>query len=149
MLDNNGLLDSETYVKKTKALSLHMFFVLDVGQRISRTARRNKNDEKFRGVYKVIEKEYNLLVKIFEKYYDSYEEMLCRVKDLENDTVIWSDSFLEFFPYQNALSQLKKPKIYKAEQIDTLSLMFHYYVPLSPSIKGYFLCSQLHQFQHH
>lgn len=115
MLDNNGLLDSETYVKKTKALSLHMFFVLDVGQRISRTARRNKNDEKFRGVYKVIEKEYNLLVKIFEKYYDSYEEMLCRVKDLENDTVIWSDSFLGFFPYQNALSQLKKPKIYKAE----------------------------------
>lgn len=63
----------------------------------------------------MIEKEYDLLLKIFEKYYDSYEEMLCRVKDVENDTVIWSDSYLEFFPYQNALSQLKKPKIYKTE----------------------------------
>jgi len=56
-----------------------------------------KTTKKFRGVYKVIEKEYNLLVKIFEKYYDSYEEMLYQVKDVESDTVIWSDSFLEFF----------------------------------------------------
>ena len=75
----------------------------------------NKNDKKTREVYKVIEKEYELLLKIFEKYYDSYEEMLYRVKDVENDTVIWSDSFLEFFPYQYALSQLKEPKIYKTE----------------------------------
>ncbi|EPY14144.1 hypothetical protein [Paenibacillus alvei] len=64
---------------------------------------------------KAIEKEYDLLLRIFEKYYDSYEEMLNRAKNVEQDTVIWSDSFLEFFPYQNALNQLKKPKIYKTE----------------------------------
>ena len=75
----------------------------------------NKNYKKIREVYKVIKKDYDLLLEIFEKYYDSYEEMLYQVKDVENDTVIWSDSFLEFFPYQNALSQLKEPKIYKAE----------------------------------
>ncbi|MFJ8461714.1 hypothetical protein ACIQ57_21690 [Lysinibacillus xylanilyticus] len=63
----------------------------------------------------MIEKDYDLLLQIFEKYYDSYEEMLDRVKDVENDTVIWSDSYLEFFPYQYALNQLKKPKIYKTE----------------------------------
>lgn len=64
---------------------------------------------------KAIEKEYDLLLRIFEKYYDSYEELLNRAKNVEQDTVIWSDSFLEFFPYQNALNQLKKPKIYKTE----------------------------------
>ncbi|WP_028532291.1 hypothetical protein [Paenibacillus sp. UNC217MF] len=64
---------------------------------------------------KAIEKEYDLLLRIFEKYYDSYEEMLNRAKNVEQDTVIWSDSFLEFFPYQNALNQLKKPQIYKTE----------------------------------
>ncbi|EPY08611.1 hypothetical protein PAALTS15_03517 [Paenibacillus alvei TS-15] len=64
---------------------------------------------------KAIEKEYDLLLRIFGKYYDSYEEMLNRAKNVEQDTVIWSDSFLEFFPYQNALNQLKKPKIYKTE----------------------------------
>lgn len=65
--------------------------------------------------HKAIEKEYDLLLRIFEKYYDSYEELLNRAKNVEQDTVIWSDSFLEFFPYQNALNQLKKPKIYKTE----------------------------------
>lgn len=65
--------------------------------------------------YKKIEKEYDLLLKIFEKYYDSYEEMLNKAENVEQDTVIWSDSFLEFFPYQYALNQLKKPKIYKTE----------------------------------
>lgn len=64
---------------------------------------------------KAIEKEYDLLLRIFGKYYDSYEELLNRAKNVEQDTVIWSDSFLEFFPYQNALNQLKKPKIYKTE----------------------------------
>ncbi|MFT9820950.1 hypothetical protein [Lysinibacillus sp. NPDC056185] len=75
----------------------------------------NKNDKKIREVYKVIKKEYDLLRKIFEKYFDSYEDMLYQIKDIVNETVIWSDSFLEFFPYQNALNQLKEPKIYKAE----------------------------------
>lgn len=64
---------------------------------------------------KAIEKEYDLLLRIFGKYYDSYEAMLNRAKNVEQDTVIWSDSFLEFFPYQNALNQLNKPKIYKTE----------------------------------
>ncbi|MGE8036670.1 hypothetical protein [Lysinibacillus sp. NPDC093692] len=50
-----------------------------------------------------------------KKYYDSYEEMLCRVKDVENDTVIWSDSYLEFYPYQYTLNQLKESKIYKTK----------------------------------
>ncbi|KOP80176.1 hypothetical protein AMS59_01870 [Lysinibacillus sp. FJAT-14745] len=63
----------------------------------------------------MIEKDYDLLLEIFEKYYDSYEEMLFRVKEVENDTVIWSDSYLEFFPHQYALSQLKEPKIYKTK----------------------------------
>ncbi|MEK4424992.1 hypothetical protein [Solibacillus sp. FSL K6-1523] len=63
----------------------------------------------------MIEKEYDLLLEIFRKYSDTYEEMLYRVKDVENDTIIWSDTFLEYFPNQNALSQLKRPKIYKSE----------------------------------
>ncbi|MGM1050213.1 MAG: hypothetical protein ACQEXX_29385 [Bacillota bacterium] len=63
----------------------------------------------------MIEKDYELILKIFEKYRSSYKVLLHQVEDVRNDTVIWSDSFLEFFPYQYALNQLKKPKIYKTE----------------------------------
>ncbi|MGE7911708.1 hypothetical protein [Lysinibacillus xylanilyticus] len=63
----------------------------------------------------MIEKDYEMIVKIFEEYRSSYNVLLHQVEDVENETIIWSNSYLEIYPYQYELNQLPKPKIYKKE----------------------------------
>lgn len=41
--------------------------------------------------------------------------VLHQVEDVENETIVWSNSYLEIYPYQYELNQLPKPKIYKKE----------------------------------
>lgn len=59
--------------------------------------------------------DYKFIRKIFKEYKFSYSDLFNKIDAIENETVIWSDTYLEFYPYQNALNQLKKPKIYKSE----------------------------------
>lgn len=63
----------------------------------------------------MIEKDYEMIVKIFEEYRSSYNVLHNQVEDVENETIIWSNSYLEIYPYQYELNQLPKPKIYKKE----------------------------------
>ncbi|MEQ6358051.1 hypothetical protein ABNX05_26000 [Lysinibacillus sp. M3] len=63
----------------------------------------------------MIEKDYEMIVKIFEEYSSSYNVLHHQVEDVENETIIWSNSYLEIYPYQYELNQLPKPKIYKKE----------------------------------
>ncbi|WP_427108131.1 hypothetical protein [Lysinibacillus xylanilyticus] len=63
----------------------------------------------------MIEKDYEMIVKIFEEYRFSYNVLHHQVEDVENETIIWSNSYLEIYPYQYELDQLPKPKIYKKE----------------------------------
>ncbi|WP_375200534.1 hypothetical protein [Bacillus sp. RS11] len=63
----------------------------------------------------MIEKEYEMIVKIYEEYSSSYNMLHQQVEDVENETIIWSNSYLEIYPYQYELNQLPKPKIYKKE----------------------------------
>ncbi|WP_210190607.1 hypothetical protein [Paenibacillus uliginis] len=63
----------------------------------------------------MIEKDYGFIVKIFEKYRSSYKALLHRVEDVGNETVVWSNSDLELYPYQYELNQLPKLKVYKNE----------------------------------
>lgn len=63
----------------------------------------------------MIEKDYEMIVKIFEEYSSSYNVLHHQVEDVENETIIWSNSYLEIYPYQYELDQLPKPKIYKKE----------------------------------
>lgn len=41
--------------------------------------------------------------------------MLNQVEDIRNQTVLWSNTYLEMYPFQYELNQLPKPKIYKNE----------------------------------
>ncbi|MFC9538989.1 hypothetical protein ACFTQ7_03800 [Lysinibacillus sp. NPDC056959] len=63
----------------------------------------------------MIEKDYEMIVRIFEEYGSLYKVLLNKVEDIVNETVLWSNSYLEFYPYQYELNQLPKPKIYKNE----------------------------------
>ena len=63
----------------------------------------------------MIEKDYEMIVRIFEEYGSLYKVLLNKVEDIVNETVLWSDSYLELYPYQYELNQLPKPKIYKNE----------------------------------
>ncbi|MGY3188922.1 hypothetical protein [Lysinibacillus sp. TE18511] len=63
----------------------------------------------------MIEKDYEMIVRIFEEYESLYKVLLNQVEDIGNETVLWSDSYLELYPYQYELNQLPKPKIYKNE----------------------------------
>ncbi|GAB0170623.1 hypothetical protein LSPCS325_40600 [Lysinibacillus sp. CTST325] len=63
----------------------------------------------------MIEKDYEIIVKIFKEYSSSYNVLLHQVEDVENETIIWSNSHLEIYPYQYELNQLPKLKIYKKE----------------------------------
>ncbi|MFC9538994.1 hypothetical protein ACFTQ7_03825 [Lysinibacillus sp. NPDC056959] len=56
-----------------------------------------------------------MILKVFEEYSSSYNVLHQQVEDVGNGTVIWSNSYLEIYPYQYELNQLPKPKIYKKE----------------------------------
>lgn len=57
--------------------------------------------------------DYKFIRKIFKEYKFSYPDLFNEIDAIENETVIWSNTYLEFYPFENALNQLKKPKIYK------------------------------------
>lgn len=63
----------------------------------------------------MIEKDYEMIVRIFEEYRSLYKVLLNKVEEIRNETVLWSNSYLELYPYQYELNQLPKPKIYKNE----------------------------------
>jgi hypothetical protein len=63
----------------------------------------------------MIEKDYEIILRIFEEYGSLYKVLLNKVENIGNETVLWSDSSLELYPYQYELNQLPKPKIYKNE----------------------------------
>lgn len=62
-----------------------------------------------------MKEDYKFIRGIFKEYKFSYSDLFNETKNVEYETIIWSDSYLEFYPYQNALNQLTKPKIYKTE----------------------------------
>lgn len=63
----------------------------------------------------MIEKDYEFIIKIYEEYKFLYKELLNQVEDIRNHTVLWSNTYLEMYPFQYELNQLPKPKIYKNE----------------------------------
>lgn len=64
---------------------------------------------------KQLEEDYKFILKIFSDYYTSYNIMLDQAEAIGEETIVWSDSYLEFYPFQYALNRFKKPRIYKTE----------------------------------
>lgn len=63
----------------------------------------------------MIEKDYEMVLKVYEEYSSLYNVLYQQVENIENDMMIWSNSELELYPYQYELNQLPKPKVYKKE----------------------------------
>ncbi len=57
--------------------------------------------------------EYNEVVKIFQKNEKSFNERKEKMNALSFTKINWSDSYLEFIPYESIINQLKSPKIFK------------------------------------
>lgn len=62
---------------------------------------------------------YDFAKDIFKKYKNAYRSMLFCAEDIVCDHVVWSDSYLEFYPYQREMDQVKKTKYYKSMPAST------------------------------
>lgn len=59
--------------------------------------------------------EYKIIKEFFKQYMFCYKSLLTKFEAMEADQIIWSNSYLEFYPNQYALNQIKGFKTYKNE----------------------------------
>jgi|GEM_PF-3999706 len=72
----------------------------------------------------IIEQEYKNITKVFNMEKDSFKERKDESKNIVFSSINWSNTFLDFFPYESVLKQLKPPIIYKEEKLASIKNHF-------------------------
>jgi len=62
-------------------------------------------------------KEFETAIELYEKYKNSYQSLFNQAKQLKGKEVVWSNTYLDLYPYQHILdfNQRSKPKIYSSK----------------------------------
>ena len=68
----------------------------------------NRNDEKIKKTLQITTDNYELSVRVFKKYKYSYEQLLSQNENTKADSVIWSETYLDFYPFQHILDYNRK-----------------------------------------
>lgn len=63
----------------------------------------------------IVKKEYEDVIEIFKLEKESFEKKKKRVDNISITSKKWSSSYLDFFPYDSVINQLKRAVIYKVE----------------------------------
>ncbi|WP_152513862.1 RHS repeat-associated core domain-containing protein, partial [Treponema pedis] len=73
----------------------------------------NKNNPKTRKSMSIVKKEYEDVIEIFKLEKESFEKKKKRIDNISITSKNWSSSYLDFFPYDSVINQLKRAIIYK------------------------------------